>query len=40
MQNVLLKKVTFEIYRGEYTILFAERVQEKMMITIEDLLCG
>ncbi|XP_026319552.1 ABC transporter A family member 3-like [Hyposmocoma kahamanoa] len=40
MQNTLLQKVSFEIYRGEYTILFTERAQEKMMSTIEDLLCG
>ncbi|XP_022821324.1 ABC transporter A family member 3-like [Spodoptera litura] len=36
----VLSNITFDIYRGEFTVLFAERIQETMLNTIEDLLTG
>nr|XP_049704612.1 ATP-binding cassette sub-family A member 17-like [Helicoverpa armigera] len=36
----VLSNVTFDIYRGEYTILYTERVQELMIQTIDDLITG
>lgn len=36
----MLSKITFDIYRGEFTILFSERIQEQMLNTIDDLLTG
>ncbi|CAG9796919.1 unnamed protein product [Diatraea saccharalis] len=40
MNVPILSDVTLDIYRGEFTILFAQRIQEKMIVTIEDLLTG
>jgi hypothetical protein len=40
MTETVLKDVTLDIYRGEYTMLFAERIQENTINTIEDLLTG
>ncbi|XP_028178554.1 ABC transporter A family member 4-like [Ostrinia furnacalis] len=40
MNAPVLSNITLDIYRGEFTILFAERIQEKMIISIEDLLTG
>ncbi|XP_059058370.1 ATP-binding cassette sub-family A member 17-like [Achroia grisella] len=40
MNVPVLKKITLDIYRGEFTILMSERVEEKMLNTIEDLLTG
>ncbi|RVE47782.1 hypothetical protein evm_007537 [Chilo suppressalis] len=36
----ILSNITMDIYRGEFTILFAERIQDRMIHTIEDLLTG
>ncbi|XP_012551102.2 cholesterol transporter ABCA5 isoform X1 [Bombyx mori] len=36
----VLSNVTMDLYRGEYSVLFAERIQHKMMLTLEDLLTG
>lgn len=36
----VLSRLTFDIYRGEFTVLFTERIQDRMMNTIEDLLTG
>lgn len=36
----VLSNVTMDLYRGEYSVLFAERIQQKMMLTLEDLLTG
>lgn len=40
MNVPVLKDITIHIYRGEFTMLFSERVQEGMMNIIEDLLLG
>ncbi|CAH0694939.1 unnamed protein product [Spodoptera exigua] len=36
----VLSDITFDIYRGEFTVLFAERIQDTMLNTMEDLLTG
>ncbi|KOB69454.1 Uncharacterized protein OBRU01_16833 [Operophtera brumata] len=36
----VLSNITLDIYRGDFTVLFAERMQQKMINTIEDLLTG
>ncbi|XP_068626404.1 ATP-binding cassette sub-family A member 17-like [Battus philenor] len=40
MGNYVLSNLTFDIYRGEFTMLFADRVHQKMILTIEDLITG
>ncbi|XP_072947156.1 ATP-binding cassette sub-family A member 17-like [Epargyreus clarus] len=40
MGDTVLNNVTFDIYRGEFTMLYAEQVQQRMIITVEDLLTG
>ncbi|CAK1601646.1 unnamed protein product [Parnassius mnemosyne] len=40
MGTLVLSDVTFDIYRGEFTMIFANRIHRKMIITIEDLLSG
>ncbi|XP_013188642.2 ABC transporter A family member 4-like [Amyelois transitella] len=40
MNVQVLKNVTLDIYRGEFTMLFAERIQAKMVNTCEDLITG
>ncbi|KAL0851540.1 hypothetical protein ABMA28_007329 [Loxostege sticticalis] len=40
MNDQVLRDITLDIYRGEFTMLFAERIQEKMSICIENLLTG
>ncbi|KAJ8735281.1 hypothetical protein PYW07_006901 [Mythimna separata] len=36
----VLNNITFDIYRNEFSTLFAEKVQQTMMDTLEDLLTG
>ncbi|KAG6463098.1 hypothetical protein O3G_MSEX013666 [Manduca sexta] len=36
----VLKNITMDVYRGEFTLLFAERIQEKMVVSLEDLFTG
>ncbi|KAJ0182774.1 hypothetical protein K1T71_002143 [Dendrolimus kikuchii] len=40
MGSPVLSNITLDIYRGEYTMLFSEKIQQKMLVTIEDLLTG
>ncbi|XP_053616877.1 ATP-binding cassette sub-family A member 17-like [Plodia interpunctella] len=40
MNVKVLDNVTLDIYRGEYTMLFAERIQARMVNTCEDLVTG
>ncbi|XP_061708226.1 ABC transporter A family member 5-like [Cydia pomonella] len=36
----VLRRVTLDVYRGEYTTFFAEKIQERMLQRIEDLITG
>lgn len=36
----VLKNITLDIYRGEYTMFFAERIQERILLAMEDLITG
>ncbi|XP_063357969.1 ABC transporter A family member 4-like, partial [Cydia amplana] len=36
----ILRRVTLDVYRGEYTLFFAEKIQERMLLRIEDLITG
>ncbi|KAJ8736633.1 hypothetical protein PYW08_007289 [Mythimna loreyi] len=36
----VLSNITFDIFRNEFSVLFAERVQQSMMDTVEDLITG
>ncbi|KAL4721351.1 hypothetical protein ACJJTC_004001 [Scirpophaga incertulas] len=36
----ILKDITLDIYRGEFTMMFAKQIQERLIIAIEDLLTG
>ncbi|XP_069364004.1 ATP-binding cassette sub-family A member 17-like [Maniola hyperantus] len=40
MDGPVLSNVTLDIYRGEFTTLYSEPVQENTILTIEDLLTG
>ncbi|XP_061385750.1 ATP-binding cassette sub-family A member 17-like [Danaus plexippus] len=40
MGNSMLSNITLDIYRGEFTILYSEFIQSKMIQTLEDLLMG
>ncbi|CAK1544413.1 unnamed protein product [Leptosia nina] len=40
MNRPVVTNVTLDIYRGEFTMMYAERIQTKMMTAIEDLLIG
>ncbi|CAG9581060.1 unnamed protein product [Danaus chrysippus] len=40
MGNSLLSNITLDIYRGEFTMLYSEFIQSKMIQTMEDLLMG
>ncbi|XP_063549136.1 uncharacterized protein LOC134756238 [Cydia strobilella] len=36
----IIRRVTLDVYRGEYTLFFAEKIQERMLNRIEDLITG
>lgn len=40
MGRVILKDITFDIYRGEYTILYAKSVHSETIITLENIITG
>ncbi|XP_022126096.2 ABC transporter A family member 4 [Pieris rapae] len=40
MEKPVVNNVTLDIYRGEYTMMYAERIQVKMLTAIEDLMTG
>ncbi|CAB3240181.1 unnamed protein product [Arctia plantaginis] len=40
MRVPVLHNLTFDIYRGEYTVMFAQKIQEKMIDTLDDVLTG
>ncbi|XP_063616236.1 ABC transporter A family member 4-like, partial [Cydia splendana] len=36
----ILRRVTLDVYRGEYTLFFAEKIQERMLHMVQDLITG
>ncbi|CAH3968524.1 unnamed protein product [Pieris brassicae] len=40
MDTPVVNNLTLDIYRGEYTMMYAERIQVKMLTSIEDLMTG
>ncbi|XP_063395629.1 ABC transporter A family member 4-like [Cydia fagiglandana] len=40
MGTAMLRRVTLDVYRGEYTLFFAEKIQERMLHRVEDLITG
>ncbi|VVC95906.1 unnamed protein product, partial [Leptidea sinapis] len=40
MERPVLTNVTLDMYGGDFTMLYAERIQTKMMTVVEDLLIG
>lgn len=40
MEEPVLSNVTMDIYRGEFTMLYSERIQEDTILAMEDLLTG
>ncbi|CAF4949717.1 unnamed protein product [Pieris macdunnoughi] len=40
LDKPVVNNVTLDIYRGEYTMMYAERIQVKMLTAIEDLMTG
>ncbi|KPJ09458.1 ATP-binding cassette sub-family A member 8 [Papilio machaon] len=40
MGSVVLSNVTFDVYRGEFSMIIADRIQHKMIVTLTDLFTG
>ncbi|KPJ00279.1 ATP-binding cassette sub-family A member 5 [Papilio xuthus] len=40
MGSVVLSNVTFDVYRGEFSMIIADRIHHKMIVTLTDLFTG